>query len=284
MLGDHLQSGCGVDAVCDGAVCVRGIDRLAGVVEHEWEMADACGCRRLTGPQDEVIVAAASKAGSNASDAVYQAAADHLQIADHIVAEHHLRVPARFHDRLVPLAGVVGVVLVAEEDVGVGVRDDLGGHLIEGPLREQMAGIKEHCKLAAGNRHRRLGDSGVAGVGDRVGNPDPRVGGGSIRQQCSYCLRLGGRAAQGDAELGCRIELPLRRLDARLEVPGIIGEDGHDHGERRPAGETVDMAGDRPPIRFTERVEAGDPLGVGRDPGPLGLLDRPHQPCAAGKL
>jgi hypothetical protein len=36
--------------------------------------------------------------------------------------------------------------------IGIGVGDDLGGHLIEGPLREEMARIKEHRTLAAGER------------------------------------------------------------------------------------------------------------------------------------
>ena len=147
MLGDHLQSGVVVEFIGNA-----GISFPAGMVEHERQVADALGRRRRTGPQNEVIVAAAPKAGSNASDALDQAASHRLQIADHVVAEHHLRIPARFHDRLVPLAGVVDVVFVAEEDIGIGVGDDLSGHLIEGPLREEMAGIEEHRKLAAGER------------------------------------------------------------------------------------------------------------------------------------
>jgi hypothetical protein len=62
------------------------------------------------------------------------------------------------------------------------------------------------------------------------------------------------------------------------------GDNRNDHGERRPAGKAVDVAGDGPAIRFAQRVEAGDPLRVGCNPGSLGFLDRPHKPRAARQL
>ena len=152
-IGDGALLSTGRVALAVHRPCRRPLHR-APVVEDPRDVADVDGGDALSAAQQQVPVLCALHALAEAADLAHERRPVDAEMADVILRGEEHRIPVGLEVRLEALSRLVDLVLVAVDDRGARMREDLGGDLAERVHGQQVVVVEEHHEVALGEGER----------------------------------------------------------------------------------------------------------------------------------